>query len=773
VSNEIRILILEDVAADVVRVNHELRRAGLNFRSKRVETKADFLYELQHHTPDVILSDHGLPSFDGFMALAIARDKCPGVPFIFVTGSLGEEMAIETLKSGAADYVLKSHLAGLAPAVERAVNEALQRGKRIESDTELRKKEEHCRQVVDGIKDYAVFMLDAEGRVMFWNAGAQWIYGYVAEEVKGRNYSMLYPEDATSKGKSESRLKQAAHGGRFEEECLCVGKNQNQFMAHAIVTTIRDAKNSLLGYIFVARDITGQQRAVEELRRSEALKTAILDTALDAILSIGHDGLIQEWNPAARRIFGYSREQVLGKLVDDLIIPSSLLEIYRDGVANYLIHGVGSLLGRPIELTLKRSDGSEFRAELAISRVPTEDPPRCTALVRDITERKMAEAALRESEERYRMLVEGVKDYAIYMLDPKGRVKTWNTGAERIKGYSAEEIIGQPFAVFFTPEDVARNVPAQLLKRAEMEGRTIYDGQRLRKNGQRFWIQGIITALRDENGRLRGFSKVARDVTRQREADEQIRQLNEQLEQRVLERTAELQAVNRELEAFGYSVSHDLRAPLLHISGYVDILQKEAADKLDDASRKHLQTIADGARKMSGLIDALLDFSRMGRVEMRHQPVEVSRLVEEARRELHRDIKGRDIEWSIGNLPDARGDPVMLRQVIVNLLSNAVKYTRPRKPAKIEVGARIENGETVYFVRDNGVGFDMQYAGKLFGVFQRLHLEREFEGTGIGLANVSRIIHRHGGRVWAESSPDSGATFYFTLSQPAEKKGIK
>lgn len=754
-------------------MNHELRQGGLNFRSKRVETRADFLHELQRHMPDVILSDHGLPSFDGFAALAIAKDKCPDVPFIFVTGSVGEEMAIEAFKSGATDYVLKSHLAGLAPAIERAVNEARQRGRRIESDTELRRNEERCRLVVDSIKDYAVFMLDAEGRVMFWNAGARWIYGYTAEEVKGCNYSMFYPEDAASKRKFVSRLKQAARDGRFEEECLCVGKNRNQFMAHIIITSIHNTQGTLRGYTLVARDITGQLRAEEELRRSEALKATILDTALDAILSIGHDGLIQEWNPAAQRIFGYTREQVLGKQVDDLIIPRSLLEIYRDGVANYLIHGVGSLLGRPIELTLRRSDGTEFRAELAISRVPTEDPPRCTALVRDITERKMAEASLRDSEERYRMLVAGVKDYAIYMLDPGGRVKTWNSGAERIKGYSAEEIIGQPFAVFFTPEDVARNVPAQLLKRAEMDGQAIYEGQRIRKNGQRFWIQGIITALRDDNGKLRGFSKVARDVTRQREADEKIRQLNEQLEQRVLERTAELQGANQELEAFGYSISHDLRAPLLHISGYVDILKNEAGDKLDDASRKHLQTIADGARKMSGLIDALLDFSRMGRVEMRRQQVKVSRLVEEAGRELRHDIEGRDIEWSIGNLPDARGDPVMLRQVMVNLLSNAVKYTRPRKPAKIEVGARLENGETIYFVRDNGVGFDMQYAGKLFGVFQRLHLEREFEGTGIGLANVSRIIHRHGGRIWAESSPGGGATFYFTLSQPAEKKGIK
>lgn len=768
-NKEIRILILEDVAADVVRINHVLRQAHIYFRSKRVDKQADFLYELHHHTPDVILSDHGLPSFDGFHALAIARDLCPGVPFIFVTGSLGEEKAIETLRSGATDYVLKDQLAKLPVAIQRALREAEEHGKRRETDTELRINEERFRMVMDGIKDYAIFMLDLGGRVTFWNAGAQWIFGYTAEEVRGRHFSAFYTDEDAKQEKPELGLKTAGGAGRFEEEGPRICKGGKKFMANVVITPLRDTKGELRGFTQVTRDINGRRRAEAELRRSEALKTAILDTALDAILSIDHNGLIQEWNPAAQKIFGYPREQVLGRLVDDLIIPSSLLEIYRDGVANYLIHGVGSLLGRPIELTLKRADGSEFRAEMAINRVPTEEPPRCTALIRDITERKQAEAALRESEERFRMLVEGVKDYAIYMLDPEGRVTTWNAGAERIQGYRTEEIVGKSFAVFFTPEDAKRNVPAQLLKRAEKEEKAIYDGQRVRKNGTRFWIQGIITALRDENGKLRGFSKVARDVTQQKEAEEKIRQLNEQLEQRVIERTAQLEAANRELEAFSYSVSHDLRAPLLRISGFADILQNEAAARLDVKGRKRLETIAEGAQQMSRLIDALLHFSRMGRAEMRHEKVDMAQLVEEARRELHRDIEGRDIEWRIGELPEARGDPVMLRQVVINLLDNALKYTRTRKTAKIHIDARKEGDEMVYFIQDNGVGFDMKYAGKLFGVFQRLHPAREFEGTGIGLANVQRILHRHGGRIWAEGAVDQGSTFYFVL--PHQPKG--
>jgi light-regulated signal transduction histidine kinase (bacteriophytochrome)/HAMP domain-containing protein len=262
-------------------------------------------------------------------------------------------------------------------------------------------------------------------------------------------------------------------------------------------------------------------------------------------------------------------------------------------------------------------------------------------------------------------------------------------------------------------------------------------------------------------------------VLERERAEDQVRQLNAELEERVRARTAELEGANRELEAFSYSVSHDLRTPLRHIAGFVYLLRQPSGG-LGEQSREHLDTIAGAVRRMGSLIDALLAFSRIGRAEFRTEEVDLAALVDEARAELTADSKDREVVWTVGPLPRVRGDRALLRQVIVNLLSNALKFTRPRPRAEIEVRAAPDQagpGEAVFLVRDNGVGFDMAYADKLFGVFKRLHAPEAFEGTGIGLANVERIIRRHGGRVWAKSAVDAGATFFVALPRPNEWEG--
>ena len=258
-------------------------------------------------------------------------------------------------------------------------------------------------------------------------------------------------------------------------------------------------------------------------------------------------------------------------------------------------------------------------------------------------------------------------------------------------------------------------------------------------------------------------------VTQRKREREELRRVNETLEQRVLSRTAELDATNKELEAFSYSVAHDLRAPLRHMDGFIRLLKKHSWASLDERNQRYLGIISDSARQMGLLIDDLLAFSRLGRAELQLLPVSLQQLVQEAIQEMREETQGRDIAWKISQLPEVMADRSMMRLVMINLLTNAVKFTGKRERAEIEVGASSNEADgIVVFVRDNGVGFDMEYADKLFGVFQRLHPAEEYEGTGIGLANVQRIIHRHRGRTWARGAVDQGATFYFSLPKATE-----
>jgi PAS domain S-box-containing protein len=383
------------------------------------------------------------------------------------------------------------------------------------------------------------------------------------------------------------------------------------------------------------------------------------------------------------------------------------------------------------------------------------------ALAAEIVERKRVEATLRASEERFRILVENVKDYAIFPLDWKGRVLSWNAGAEAINGYTPEEIVGLHFSRFYPQEAIDRGWPDENLARAAAAGCFQDEGWRIRKDGSRYWAHVTITALRDPSGKLIGFSKVSRDLTERKHAEEKLAAYNEQLQRT----NRELEAANKELEAFSYSVSHDLRAPLRAIDGFSQILLEEHSTALPSEAQEYLRDVRNNTHHMNQLVNDLLALSRIGRQPLNTQHTEPVTIVQRCFDELQKERAGRRVEILVGDLPSCSADPLLLKQVWMNLLSNAVKYTSRRIEARIEVGGKpdVSKGQSLYFIKDNGVGFDMRYVNKLFGVFQRLHLAEEYEGTGVGLAIVQRIIQRHGGRVWAEAQPDQGATFFFTL----------
>ena len=382
-------------------------------------------------------------------------------------------------------------------------------------------------------------------------------------------------------------------------------------------------------------------------------------------------------------------------------------------------------------------------------------------------ESKQAEARLRDSEQRYRFIFES-SPLPKWAFDAETlSFLAVNDAAVRHYGYSQDEFLAMTIKDIRPPEDI----PA-LMDNISRTTEGLDDTTQWRHRKKDGGLIDVEITSHDLMWLGRRASLVLiNDITERKRAENEILQLNVELEERVRRRTADLEAANKELESFSYSVSHDLRAPLRHIEGYVELVVRHAGETLDEKSRGHLQTVSESVAEMGQLIDDLLDFSRMGQVEMQQTTIDLDQLVGETIAGLEREIHGRDIVWKRGPLPPVQADVALMKQVFVNLISNAVKYTRPRDPAEIEIGcAREENGEAVLFVRDNGVGFDMKYADKLFGVFQRLHHADEFEGTGVGLANVQRIIARHGGRIWAEAALNGGATFFFTLTKSPNRR---
>jgi PAS domain S-box-containing protein len=521
------------------------------------------------------------------------------------------------------------------------------------------------------------------------------------------------------------------------------------------IGSLTDAFNGMLARI---------EEQTETLHQTEGMRpflAAIVDSSDDAIIGKDLESKVVSWNAGAERMFGYTAAEMLGQPITRLQSPDRpeeeariLEEVKRGGIRHYETVRLCKE-GQPVEVSLTVSPIKNARGDII----------GISSIARDITERKRAEREVQENRPRLSGVIGSAMD-AIISVDAGQRITIFNEAAEKMFHCPAREALGQPLDRFIP----ARFREAHRGHVAEF-GRTgatsramghLHPLAGLRADGEEFPIEASISHT--EVGGQQMYTVILRDITERKRAEEQILRLNAELEQRVEERTAELSAANKELESFTYSVAHDLRAPLRHIDAFSKILEEDCAAELPPQAAHYLQNIRKSTGKMSLLVDDLLNLARIGRQELRRQPTPLSGLVDEVVADLQNETAGRTLEWRIEPLPAVECDPGLMKQVFANLLSNAVKYTRPRPVAVIEVGCRKMNGDSAVFVRDNGVGFNMKYVDKLFGVFQRFHLAEEFEGTGVGLATVDRIVRKHGGHIWAEAAVDMGATFYFTVA---------
>jgi PAS domain S-box-containing protein len=521
---------------------------------------------------------------------------------------------------------------------------------------------------------------------------------------------------------------------------------------------IFDAQGDFIGYRGLTRNITYRKAADQARAASDALNSAMLASALDAIVSINADGQIIEFNPAAEQCFGWSRAEAIGRTVGDLLVPEDLRERHARGLAQLAHSSLAPFGGRRVEMQALRRDGSRITMEIAIVRLPDVAPPVFTAFLRDVTDRKRAQDALAESEARFRAIFER-SNAGMAISDASGLYMAVNTAFARFFGYTAGELVGRlRVSDLRPPDDAEGDAYYHRLISGEI-GFYERDRPYRRKDGTTAWGRATVSAVHDTAGDTLYAIAVITDITDEMTARGRLQSMNVELEERVEQRTTEMRAALKELDAFTYSVSHDLRAPIGAVSGFAHLLRTAEAPRLSEDGLRLLGFIEHNAERMTRLIEGLLRFSRLGRSDLYRTRVSMNGLAAESLLDFVEEAARARI--TAGSMPECQGDQALLSQVWSNLLGNALKYSRGAGVPSIDIGWDADH--KAYYVRDNGVGFDMAYAGKLFGVFERLHAESEFEGSGIGLAIAERIVRLHGGAIWADAAPGRGATFWFTV----------
>jgi PAS domain S-box-containing protein len=593
----------------------------------------------------------------------------------------------------------------------------------------------------------AVIFADRDRTIRICNPATEKLFGYSSEELIGHTTQMLYvdPDDFTKQGRLRYRGGEGANLKPYEVRYK--RKDGSVFFSETRGAQVKDEQGNLIGFIAIFRDISEEKRQRQELNQFKST----LDDTLDCVFMFRPDTLKFFYvNKGAIEQVGYSAEELLSMTPVDVKSEydeprfRTLIQPLLDGVQQSITfetihqHKNGKLV--PVEIFLQYID-------------PPDEPPRFVALVRDLTERKRAEKVLYERHQLLMLIINNAP-IILFVIDPNGLFKlSLGKGLENL-GLEPGQVVGQSALELYEDNenvvsDITRSLAGEkVVSYSEVAGRS---------------FETFYSPFYDADGSFAGTVGVAVDITERRQAELELRKHRDSLEELIAQRTHELAAANKELESFSYSVSHDLRAPLRSIDGFSHILLDDYSDQLDPAAVDHLRRIRTAAQRMAQLIDDLLELSRVTRGKLFFEPVNLSALAESIVRELRASKPERQATITIEPGLRVQGDTSLLRIMLQNLIENAWKYSSKKALTEITLGKRDSKNGNVFYVRDNGAGFDMRYANKLFGAFQRLHGSDEFEGTGIGLATVQRILVRHGGKVWAESEEGKGTTFYFQL----------
>jgi PAS domain S-box-containing protein len=653
------------------------------------------------------------------------------------------------------------------------------------------------------VEDYAIMILDDHGIITSWNKGAERIKGYHASEILGKNYRIFYSKEDREKKLSERLLDEARRNGRTSYEGWRVRKDGSRFWGNMTLTALRDEHGKITRFLKITRDLTEKKESEdrlsnfyeeltvknEELKKSEQRYHKLISEVRDyAIILLDRDGLVMDWNLGAEKLKGYTPAEIIGKSFR-LFYPKEEKEnrLPERLLAEAAEHG--SIIHEGWRI---RKNGKRFWGNITITALHDDEGNIIgySKVTRDLTDKKIAEdkisnvveelkqsnEMLKRSEERYHRMISEVQDYAIVLLSVNGDVLNWNAGAQFIKGYTPAEIVGKNFRLFYPKEDRENGLPEKLLSEARNEGRVIHEGWRVRKDGTKFWGSVVITALHDVEGGVIGFSKVTRDLTERRNADEALRTSAAQLDLK----NKTLERLNAELSSFSYIASHDLKEPLRKIQTFAG--KMEHIGGLNVQHQEFLAKISHSAERMQKLIHDLLAYSEVSNGVKAFDKIDLNETVEHVKNDLEIIISEKDAIVEYENLPVIVGIPHQINQIFLNLISNSLKFSKPSVPPVIKIKAKLIKGPKLpghlasskneYYqisFTDNGIGFEEEFAGKIFQAFQRLHSRYEFSGTGIGLAIVKKVVENHSGVVEALGRPGIGSTFnvFLPVNQPA------